>query len=49
VLGLKPSAGMPVGLQLVGRLYADVELLRLVKLIEDMQPWDARIPPHAPR
>jgi aspartyl-tRNA(Asn)/glutamyl-tRNA(Gln) amidotransferase subunit A len=39
--------GMPVGLQLVGRLRSDVDLLRLAHLIELAQPWAGHIPPHA--
>ncbi|MFN0302147.1 MAG: amidase [Burkholderiales bacterium] len=42
------EAGIPVGIQLVGRLYSDVDLLRLTKIIEDHQPWADRIPAGAP-
>ncbi len=42
------QAGLPVGIQLVGRLYSDVDLLRLAKIIEDHQPWADRIPTGAP-
>ena len=42
------QAGVPVGLQLVGRLYADADLLRLARVIEDAQPWAERLPPNAP-
>ncbi|MSQ19225.1 MAG: amidase [Betaproteobacteria bacterium] len=42
------KAGVPVGIQLVGRLYADTDLLRMAKLIEDIQPWASRIPAAAP-
>ncbi len=42
------GAGVPVGIQLVGRLYSDTDLLRLAKLIEDAQPWADRIPTGAP-
>lgn len=38
-------AGLPVGIQLVGRLYADVDLLRIARIIEETQPWAARRPP----
>jgi aspartyl-tRNA(Asn)/glutamyl-tRNA(Gln) amidotransferase subunit A len=41
-------AGVPVGIQLVGRLYADTDLLRLAKIIEDAQPWADRVPAAAP-
>jgi aspartyl-tRNA(Asn)/glutamyl-tRNA(Gln) amidotransferase subunit A len=40
--------GIPVGIQLVGRLYADTDLLRMAKTIEDGQPWADRIPPFTP-
>jgi aspartyl-tRNA(Asn)/glutamyl-tRNA(Gln) amidotransferase subunit A len=42
------GAGMPVGMQIVGRLYADAQLLRLAKAIEGAQPWADRIPGAAP-
>ncbi len=42
------EAGLPVGLQIVGRWYADAEVLRLAALIEEISPWAERIPPHAP-
>ncbi len=42
-------AGVPVGIQLIGPLYADTDLLRLAKLIEDAQPWANRIPTAAPQ
>ncbi|MFM9886018.1 MAG: amidase [Burkholderiales bacterium] len=42
------QAGIPVGIQLVGRMNADVDLLRLAKAIEDEQPWADRIPAGAP-
>ncbi len=38
-------AGLPVGVQLVGRLYSDVDLLRLARVIEEVQPWAERLPP----
>lgn len=42
-------AGMPVGMQLVGRLYSDTTLLRLAKFFEDALGLVDRVPPHAPK
>jgi aspartyl-tRNA(Asn)/glutamyl-tRNA(Gln) amidotransferase subunit A len=39
------AGGLPVGLQLVGRWYADAELLRLAALLEERRPWAQRTPP----
>lgn len=41
-------AGMPVGMQLVGRLYSDAALLQLAKFFEDALGLSDRVPPHAP-
>jgi aspartyl-tRNA(Asn)/glutamyl-tRNA(Gln) amidotransferase subunit A len=41
-------AGMPVGMQLVGRLYSDTTLLRLAKFFEDGLGLSEHVPPHAP-
>jgi aspartyl-tRNA(Asn)/glutamyl-tRNA(Gln) amidotransferase subunit A len=40
--------GLPVGIQVIGRWYADAEVLRLAAVLEAERPWAARIPPHAP-
>ena len=37
--------GLPIGLQLVGRLGADAELLRAAALFEKARPWAQRRPP----
>ena len=37
-------AGLPVGVQLIGRLYSDADLLRLARVIEEVQPWADRKP-----
>ena len=39
--------GLPVGLQLVGRLRSDTDLLRLARAIELSQPWGDHVPPPA--
>jgi aspartyl-tRNA(Asn)/glutamyl-tRNA(Gln) amidotransferase subunit A len=41
--------GLPVGLQIVGRWYADAEVLRVAAAFEAVRPWADRIPPHAPK
>jgi aspartyl-tRNA(Asn)/glutamyl-tRNA(Gln) amidotransferase subunit A len=38
------SDGMPVGLQIMGRRHDDHTVLRLARLLEQVQPW----PRHAP-
>jgi amidase len=38
------KAGLPLGVQLVGRLGADGELLQLAAQLEEAQPWAARYP-----
>ena len=41
-------AGLPVGLQIVGRWYEDAEVLRLASVLEAKRPWAERLPPFAP-
>ena len=40
------EAGLPIGLQLVGRWWADRDLLRLAAMLEISRPWAQRRPPH---
>jgi aspartyl-tRNA(Asn)/glutamyl-tRNA(Gln) amidotransferase subunit A len=44
--GFTPS-GMPVGLQIVGRLFADLTVLQASAAFEEARPWAARRPPEA--
>jgi aspartyl-tRNA(Asn)/glutamyl-tRNA(Gln) amidotransferase subunit A len=39
------KAGLPVGLQLVGRWHADHELLEVARALERARPWADRVPP----
>jgi Asp-tRNA(Asn)/Glu-tRNA(Gln) amidotransferase A subunit family amidase len=39
------SEGLPVGLQIVGRRFADVTVLRVAAAFEAMRPWAHRRPP----
>jgi aspartyl-tRNA(Asn)/glutamyl-tRNA(Gln) amidotransferase subunit A len=39
------SEGLPVGLQIVGRPYADATVLRAAAGFEAIQPWAQRRPP----
>jgi aspartyl-tRNA(Asn)/glutamyl-tRNA(Gln) amidotransferase subunit A len=39
------QAGLPVGLQVMGRRHADAAVLRLARIYEQVRPW----PPVAPR
>ena len=40
------AAGLPIGLQLIGRWWADNDLLRLAAMLEIARPWAQRRPPH---
>lgn len=40
------AAGLPIGLQLVGRWWADNDLLRLAAMLEIARPWAQCRPPH---
>lgn len=42
------ASGLPIGLQIVGRWYADGDVLRAASALETAQPWAGKIPPHAP-
>jgi Asp-tRNA(Asn)/Glu-tRNA(Gln) amidotransferase A subunit family amidase len=39
--------GLPIGLQIVGRRFADVSVLRASAALERAQPWADRRPPEA--
>lgn len=39
------SAGLPVGLQIVGRRFADLTVLQAAAAFEELQPWAQRRPP----
>ena len=39
------SAGLPVGLQIVGRRFADLTVLQAAAAFESLRPWAARRPP----
>jgi amidase len=43
------DAGLPVGVQLVGRYADEATLLRLAAQLQQVFPWDARVPPVAVR
>ncbi len=45
-LGLS-SEGMPMGLQIAGKLFADDVVLRLSRQLEQLMPWRARVAPAA--
>jgi len=38
-------AGLPVGLQIVGRRFADLTVLQASAAFEQARPWAARRPP----
>lgn len=40
--------GLPIGLQIVGRWFADADLLSVAAAFEAARPWADRRPPHAP-
>ena len=40
-------AGLPVGLQLVGRWHAEADLFRAARIVERARPWAHRVPPEA--
>ena len=40
--------GLPIGLQIIGRWYADADLLAVAAAFEAAQPWADRRPPHIP-
>ena len=40
------AAGLPIGFQLVGRWWADNDMLRLAAMLEIARPWAQRRPPH---
>jgi amidase len=37
--------GLPIGMQLVGRVGAEATLLRVAAQLEQALPWAARVPP----
>jgi len=39
------SEGLPIGLQIMGRRHDDHTVLRLARLLEEMQPWPRHAPP----
>jgi Asp-tRNA(Asn)/Glu-tRNA(Gln) amidotransferase A subunit family amidase len=39
------SEGLPVGLQIVGRRFADATVLRVAAAFEAARPWARRRPP----
>ncbi len=41
------SDGLPIGLQIVGRLHRDDVVLRLARILEQARPWPATAPPAA--
>jgi aspartyl-tRNA(Asn)/glutamyl-tRNA(Gln) amidotransferase subunit A len=43
------SDGLPIGLQIVGRWYADSTLLGAAAAFEAARPWADRLPPFAPK
>ncbi|NQU69216.1 MAG: amidase [Rhodospirillales bacterium] len=41
--------GLPIGLQIIGRWFADADLLAVAAAFEAAQPWADRRPPHIPK
>lgn len=41
------SQGLPVGLQVIGRRYAEGDVLQFCAAIEDLLPWAQHLPPQA--
>jgi len=41
------AAGLPVGLQLVGRWHAEADLFAAARMLERARPWGQRVPPEA--
>jgi len=39
------AEGLPIGMQVVGRRFADAEVLRFCAAVERAMPWRGRIPP----
>jgi amidase len=39
------TTGLPIGMQLVGRLGDEATLLRVASQLESAQPWRSRVPP----
>jgi aspartyl-tRNA(Asn)/glutamyl-tRNA(Gln) amidotransferase subunit A len=42
------KAGLPVGLQIIGRRFDDLTVLRAARAWEQIQPWAQRYPPATP-
>ncbi|MBM3534845.1 MAG: amidase [Alphaproteobacteria bacterium] len=40
------AAGLPIGFQVIGRWWADRDLLRIAAMLEVARPWSQRRPPH---
>jgi aspartyl-tRNA(Asn)/glutamyl-tRNA(Gln) amidotransferase subunit A len=42
--GFSPS-GLPIGLQVIGRRFADAQVLQFCAAVEAIAPWDQHLPP----